>query len=129
VAEFRRFQPGTDFQAWARRVAYNRVLTYRKQRRRQGVPCSEPFLAAVEQTCSDQSERLEQYLRHLDDCIARLNAPDRELLQSRFQSQGTIKRLAESLQRSPNTVYKALARIYRSLAQCLDHAVSREDQP
>lgn len=126
---FADFQPGTDFYAWARRVAYHRVLSYRKQRHRQGVPCGESFLAAIEQSCAHESGRLEQYLRYLDECVERLNDPDRQLLQSRFQSPGTVKRLAETLGRPTNTVYKALTRIYRLLAQCLERAVSREERP
>jgi RNA polymerase sigma-70 factor (ECF subfamily) len=126
---FGEFQPGTDFYAWARRVAYHRVLTYRKQRRRQGVPCSESFLAAVEQTCDRQSDRLERSLRHLDECMARLTDSDRVLLQTRFQSAASAKNVAESLGRPANTVYKALARIYRSLAECVTRAMSREERP
>ena len=41
------FQPGTDFVRWAKRVAFHRVLTYRKQRQRHGIPQSEEFLLAV----------------------------------------------------------------------------------
>ncbi len=123
------FQPGTDFNAWARRVAYHRVLTYRKKRRRQGVPCSETFLAAIEQTCASQSGRMEQYVEHLDECMQRLNEIDRQVLQVRFQSEGTIKTAAAMLGRPTNTVYKALTRIYRSLAECIERAVKREDQP
>jgi RNA polymerase sigma-70 factor, ECF subfamily len=126
---FGSFQQGTDFYAWARRVAYHRVLTYRKQRRRQGIPSSESFLAAVEQTCAQQSDRLDKYLRHLDECVERLSDPDRELLEIRFQSPKTIKTIAEGLGRPANTVYKALARIYRALAQCLERAVSQEERP
>ena len=105
------------------------MLTYRKQRRRQGVRCSESFLAAIAQTCDLQSDRLERCLRYLDECMARLPQSDRDLLQVKFQSAVTAKNAAERLGRPANTVYKALARIYRSLADCVTRAMSREERP
>lgn len=120
------FHVGTDFYAWARRAAYHRVLTYRKQQRRHGIPCSESFLAAIDNTCLQKNDLFEQYLRFLDECISQLTEPDREILQLRFRSQGTIKDTAERLGRPANTVYKALARIYRLLAVCTERAASRE---
>ncbi len=123
------FQPGTDFYAWSRRVAFHRVLTFRKQQRRHGIPCSDSFLAAIDSACSQKNDQFEDYLRFLDECVSKLADPDREILQARFQSQGTIKQAAEKLDRPANTVYKALARIYSVLAKCIERAASREEHP
>jgi len=127
--DFNDFQPGTDFLAWARRVAFHRVLTFRKQRRRHGIPCSDSFLAAIDRTCSQKSDQFEGYLRFLDGCVLQLTESDRELLHARFESPGTIKDVAEKLGRPANTVYKALTRVYRVLARCIERAASREEHP
>ena len=123
------FQPGTSFYAWARKVAYHRVLIYRRHRQRQGVPWNESFFAAVEEICSRQDDRLTQYLQFLDQCIAKLSESDREILQLRFQPQRTIKSVAEHLRRPADTVYKALVRIYHWLAQCVERAAAIEEHP
>jgi RNA polymerase sigma-70 factor (ECF subfamily) len=127
--DFDDFQPGTNFYAWARRAAYHRVLTYRKQQRRHGVPCSEAFLVAVDRACSEKSDRFEEYLRYLNECVQKLTESDREILNARFQSQGTIKNAAEKLGRPTNTVYKALSRICRALAKCVELAAGRQERP
>jgi RNA polymerase sigma-70 factor, ECF subfamily len=127
--DFENFQQGTDFHAWARRTAYHRVLTYRKQQRRRGVPCSEEFLSAIDRAFSKKSDRFEDYLRYLNECIQKLAETDCELLRVRFQTQGSIKDAAEKLGRPTNTVYKALTRIYRVLADCVERAAGREDRP
>jgi RNA polymerase sigma-70 factor, ECF subfamily len=121
------FQPGTNFHAWARQAAYHRVLIYRRLRQRQGVSWDESLLTAVDKICSRQDDRLAQYLQFLDECVAKLTESDRGLLQLRFQTPRTIKSVAEQLQRPADTVYKALARIYQWLAQCVERAASVEE--
>jgi RNA polymerase sigma-70 factor, ECF subfamily len=123
------FEPGTNFCAWARQVAYHRVLIYRRNRQRQGVVCDESLFAAVEDICSRQDDRLSQHLQFLDDCVGKLPESDRSLLQVRFQPNRTIKSVAEQLHRPADTVYKALTRIYRWLAHCIERAASAEDHP
>src|SRR5690606_36523035 len=41
------FVPGTNFKRWVKRVAFYRVLAFRKSRRRRGFPQSEAFFAAI----------------------------------------------------------------------------------
>jgi len=126
---FGEFEPGTNFLAWARKAAYHRALTFRKQQRRQGIPCSEAFLAALDRAYERKGDRLEEYLRYLEECIALLPDTDRQILAARFQSEGPSKAAAEALGRPVNTVYKALARIYRVLATCVERLASREERP
>ena len=127
--DFGDFQPGTHFYAWARQTAYHRVLVYRRNRQRQGVPWDESLLAVIENICTRQDDRLARHLQFLDDCVAKLTESDRELLQARFQPHRTIKSVAEQLHRPADTVYKALTRIYRWLAQCVERAASAEEHP
>jgi RNA polymerase sigma-70 factor, ECF subfamily len=125
---FSDFQPGTNFYAWAKQTAQNRVFIRRRRRQREKVPLDEASLAAIERVCLQQDDRLAGYLRFLDECVAKLSESDRGLVQARFQSQQTIKSVAEQLQRPTDTVYKALTRIYRWLAQCVERAASVEER-
>lgn len=120
------FQPGTDFARWAKRVAFHRVLTYRKQRQRQGVPQSEEFFSAVH-AADERCENLAAARgRALDDCVARLPEADQRLVSLKYTSKATIPQLATQLGRSPNTVAKALKRIRRLLMGCVERTLIRE---
>lgn len=121
------FTPGSPFLVWAKRIAFHRVLTFRKNRQRQGVPGSEEFLQAVEQLLSAQSDTLDARLQALSNCVQKLSAPDRQLIALRYESNQKIKELAAHLNRPANTVYKAFERIRHALYECVDRALAREE--
>src|SRR6188472_2027651 len=90
--KFGEFQPGSDFFAWASRVAYYEVLSLLKQRRRSRMLTDETLelLATEAIAVSDRpSERNEA----LEDCLSRLDAADRALLQERYYFQRPPKKV------------------------------------
>jgi RNA polymerase sigma factor (sigma-70 family) len=58
--EFDRFESGTNFTAWAFRVALNQVLAWRKRRRRDRLEFSPAFLEVVAAATAADVERLEE---------------------------------------------------------------------
>ncbi len=124
---YAQFEPGTDFFAWARQVAYHRVLTFRKQRGRRGILASDRFLEAVNEMVVEHSDDLQGRLRALADCVEKLPERDRRLVALRYGSKSTIKHAAEQLGSPANTLYKALERIRHALMQCVDRSMAREE--
>lgn len=122
------FAPGTNFLVWAKRIAFYRVLTFRKQRQRYGAPGSEQFLRLVDQMLAERAESIDARLSHLTDCLARLSESDRRLISLRYDSDRTIKELAAELGRPANTLYKALERIRHALIECMRRNQAREER-
>lgn len=120
------FKPGTSFANWVKRIALHRVLTFRKKKRRQGFPQSEEFLAAVHASDEQRPELVRERLRALDTCVERLPDAERQMVSLRYQSNQTIPQMGRELQRSPNTIAKALKRIRRVLQRCVERTLSRE---
>lgn len=125
---FHEFEPDTNFLSWAKRVAFHRVLTFRKQRRRLGIPCSEDFLAAVDRMMASQDDVMDARLRALVSCLEKLPEADRRLVECRYESNCQVKSLAAQLGRPANTLYKALERIRHALVECVNRAVAREER-
>jgi RNA polymerase sigma-70 factor (ECF subfamily) len=124
---FNDFAPGTNFLSWAKRIAFHRVLTFRKLRQRQGVPGSEEFLNSVEQLLSSDSGKMDARLQALSNCVQKLSETDRQLIALRYESNKKIKDLANDLNRPANTLYKAFERIRHALYECVDRALAREE--
>lgn len=122
------FVPGTSFMTWAKQIAFHRVLQFRVSKQRRGVPCSEAFLNAVQQTIVSQSDQLDSRLRALTDCVAKLAEADRKLVAMRYESNRSIKEVAVQMGRPANTLYKALERIRHALVVCVEKAVAREER-
>src|SRR3954453_1657098 len=82
--EFSRFQPGTNFAAWACKVAFHQVLAWRKRVRRDRLKFSAGFLEAVAEEASSASDALEERSQCLAHCIERLPEDRRKLLRLRY---------------------------------------------
>ncbi len=123
--KFADFQPGSNFFAWASRIAYYEVLSLMKQQRRSRTFSDEALelLANEAVALSDQStERYEA----LEECLARLEPCDRKLLQERYYYQRPPKQIAASESKSVHAVYRALSRIHNVLLNCVQRSMKAD---
>jgi RNA polymerase sigma-70 factor (ECF subfamily) len=117
--EFARFEQGTNFTAWACKVAFHQVLAWRKRVKRNRLEFSPGFLEAVAEEASAASEHLEERSQCLARCIERLPADRRHLLKLRYSDGLAIPTIAGQLARTEEAVYRALSRIRRLLHDCV----------
>ena len=124
--KFDQFEAGTDFMAWACRIAHYKVLSQQQRRQRDRLHFSEAFIetvAAENQACEST---LDARQRALVECLKKLSERDRDLLERRYFAGATTKVVAEQVGRSVDAVYKALNRIHEALFQCIDRTLSVE---
>jgi RNA polymerase sigma-70 factor, ECF subfamily len=118
------YELGTNFAAWACKVAHFQVLTYRKRQARSRLRFSD---ALIEQLAADtarsaavQPDDVEAF----ESCVAKLSEQDRELIGLRYEPEATVQSVAEKLGRSTKAVYSALGRIRTWLLECMERARS-----
>ena len=124
--KFGEFQPGSNFFAWASKVAYYEVLGFMKQRRRSRT-LSDDALELLANAAIDLSDESSSRQEALEDCLSRLNAADRDLLHSRYYHQRPPKQIATMQSRSVDSVYRALSRIHNLLLNCVQRNLAREE--
>lgn len=117
------FTPGTDFAAWAYRIAYYHVLTYRKRMARQKVRFCDALVEQLAQKAVDVAERTDIRQEALEECIQKLTPEDRELVRQRYQGGGSAQELAGRIGRSIKAVYYALNRIHLRLLSCIQSSL------
>ncbi len=130
-AKFDEREPPDDFVAWGCRIAYYRVRLHRRGRRRQRVTFSEALLERVAETMAEEATalQLDERLEALARCFGKLGRRDRELLAERLKEGATARSTAESVGRSVDTVYKAMARIRKAVFDCVARALDSERRP
>ncbi len=116
---FQQFRPGTNFAAWARKVAFHQVLSHRKRKQRDRLEFSDEFLQCVAEEVEVSAEQLEWRQRALNDCLAKLPGDQRELLHLRYHEALAIETLAERLNRTVTALYRQLSRVRRTLFDCV----------
>jgi RNA polymerase sigma-70 factor (ECF subfamily) len=116
------FERGSNFNAWACRVAYNTVLNFRAKLARDRVRFDEDLIARIAVRAEQMGHELDERRAVLGRCLEKLPTGDRELLERRYESGVTIKSLAAAVGRPVEGLYKALRRIHGALSNCVDRA-------
>jgi RNA polymerase sigma-70 factor, ECF subfamily len=113
------YRPGTNFFAWACKVAFFAACKVREQRRRKVPVFSDVFLRNVAPELLAVAEAAGPLQATLLECVDELQQDDRELIERRYDEEATIRAIAASVGRSTDAVYKSLRRIHRALFDCI----------
>jgi RNA polymerase sigma-70 factor, ECF subfamily len=125
--KFGEFAPGSNFGAWACRVAYFEVLKFRDRRNQGELPLSPQFLERVAEKMVEVSDLLEMRADVFNYCMDRLETPDRELITRRYAPGASVKLIADELRRTAHSVSKSLGRIRKLLLECVDRRLRQEE--
>jgi RNA polymerase sigma-70 factor, ECF subfamily len=124
---FDKFEPTTDFAAWACRVARYRVLKFRDRKSRLPVFTSDEVLDRIAEASIGRLDESDVRRQALGKCMQRLSPRDSELLRQVYDpATRTLKQVAEVLARPVNTVYKAASRIHQALFECVQRTLGAE---
>jgi RNA polymerase sigma-70 factor (ECF subfamily) len=124
--EFDQFQLGTNFAAWACKVAFHQVLAWRKRKQRDRLEFSPAFLEAVAAEAVDAADALEERSQLLAGCVGKLPEAHRDLLRLRYTEGLSVEAIARQLDRSVEAVYRALSRIRHTVHECVTRTQTRE---
>ncbi|MCO6046951.1 sigma-70 family RNA polymerase sigma factor [Aeoliella sp. ICT_H6.2] len=124
-SKFCQFEKGTNFGAWACKIAYYEVLRQRESRRRIQF-FSEEVLASLADEAMPIAERVQERREALAECVEKLGSEDVRMIESRYFHLVRPKQIAEQMGKSVDTVYRELRRINHQLLCCVEGALDRE---
>ena len=127
--KFDEYRPGSNFFAWACRVAYFEVLRFRQTHRRDRLRFGDDLLDTLATERSAHEGLLQARRSALPDCMKKLPVGDRELIELRYAGEETVLEIAQRTGRQSNTLYKALERIRRTLMKCIEDVVTEKKNP
>ena len=117
---FDQFELGTNFIAWARKIAFHQILTYRRQRKREHLPLSEEMLEAISHEVVRLSEKGDDRREALQTCLRKLPVEHRQIVLLRYFEDLEVDQIAERIQSTSGAVYRALSRVRFSLLECVE---------
>lgn len=125
-SEFDRFEPGTNFEAWAIRVAHFQVLTWRKRASRNRLFFDHSLVELIAQEFEEGSSLTDIRHQALRECVEALEPRQSELLARCYAEGAKIKQVAQSLSRTTASVHKALQRVRLALHKCIRRRLAEE---
>jgi len=123
-----KFEPGSNFPAWACAVARLEVKAHRRKMYRLGTTMLDDDLAEqLAEPFQDDTEELDEHLQALEQCMARLRGPERELVEHRYFSKSTLDVFSEASGHSVETLRNKLYRLRSALRKCVRDKLAISD--
>lgn len=120
--KFDTYKPGSNFLAWACRIAYFEALYDRRKTSRVRTLSDEAWQALASDALAI-SEDKQDTQEALAECLEKLSASDRDLLHQKYFLQRSVAEMAESCSKSIHSIYRALSRIHDNLMECVRRAM------
>ncbi|MCG8650880.1 MAG: sigma-70 family RNA polymerase sigma factor [Pirellulales bacterium] len=108
-----------QFGAWARSIAKNHSRNLIRRNHRQPSLMDEHLLERIHAVGERESAALEERQAALAKCLDALPGEQRTLIESYYQSQDSVKNLAETRNRTVDAIYKTIQRIRAALFDCI----------
>jgi len=126
--QFGKFEQGTNFRAWARTIALNQVLNFRRSvKRNAGEALDAAFVEAVAAEIDRNSEKLEAQAEVLRFCVQKLPDAHRNIITWRYQEDCGVEEIASRSRRSVEAVYRLLSRIRGVLSECVQRQFLQQE--
>jgi RNA polymerase sigma-70 factor, ECF subfamily len=125
-SKFDLFRPGSNFFAWARQIAKNKVGDFIRHKRSPTYVTEELTDILSESAAKPYEDGAEAYSVTLQRCKEKLSAMDDELLQLRYIEELSTIEIADRLKRLQPNVSRSLNRIRRWLAECVQMELARQ---
>ena len=118
--KFDQFEEGTNFSAWALKIARFAVLEWRRKAARLALPLDEEterLLAEASAEITDEYDGMREALRF---CVGKLSPKQSELIRARYFDDEPVQKIASRMERTRMAIYKALKKAHELLLSCIE---------
>ena len=114
------FQAGTDFVAWGIRIAYFKILDFRKKQKKHRMVISDDHFKQIADKALVENKKTELVFKKLNDCIKKLSPKDQHLIHLRYSVGLSVKNISTRIHVSIRMVYSHLSKIQGLLLDCIE---------
>ena len=124
-----KYDPERPFAAWAMGIASIEVARLRRRSGKDKLIFSDELINLLTSDFIKQVDLQDARRDALGECLQKLTASDRQLVEDRFKVGKSISLLALELGRPEKTVYWLLSRIREQLYHCIQKFLKMQDHP
>lgn len=111
------FRPGTNFGAWAARIARNTIFNLGRSRRRE-IPLSPAAIEAIERAA--ETEPATSWIEAIRKCLESSGGKTRSVLAMRYRDGMSGADIARRTKTTVTAIHAALSRARTALARCVE---------
>jgi RNA polymerase sigma-70 factor (ECF subfamily) len=120
------YKLGTNFTAWACRIAYYKVQNYLRSKGRNRVCFSDKLLSKLSDLYINREEKHTIQTTMLIYCLEKLSSASQRLLKLCFDENHSIQEVAQQLGRPVGSIYNQLSQTRFILWKCIQRALKEE---
>ena len=120
------YQEGTNFGAWARKIARYQALAHCQSQRRDRHVFDDALIDQLAEGAEHRIDLVGVRTNALHVCLEKLTDQDRDLLRDRYGHDQTLAVIAQRLGRSASRVSNIMYKIRRQLFECIERTVGTE---
>ena len=113
------FRLGTNFKAWAFRIAHFQVMAWRQRQIRDRLVFEDDMLEVLAFAAREADDAFDARQQRLTGCLEKLQPIHREMVRLRYAEGTPLQQIAENRGMTANAVMQALFRIRQSLMHCV----------
>jgi len=119
------FQQGSNFKAWAFKVAYFKTMASRRDRIRRGeVVFSEDIVQRISAEAGIHFSDRPDKISALRVCLGKLSSDDLKLIRVKYQQRKSLSSYALQMGKSIDSIHKSISRARLSLRSCIENHLS-----
>jgi RNA polymerase sigma-70 factor (ECF subfamily) len=124
--KFDTFEIGTNFFAWACKIARLQTLKHFQRNHRSTKLFENQTLEKIATDALQAAERNSVPLELLESCLQKLPESDRKIIRRRYEAGVTVKQIAAEIGLSANLLSKSLGRMRRALLACIERKLAED---
>jgi RNA polymerase sigma-70 factor (ECF subfamily) len=118
-SKFNQFEKGTNFPAWALKIAHLQVLNYCKIRKKDRLCFNDSVLESIAHKSLSDVQNTDERLNILRKCLHRLQSNELSLIQMRYEPGGSTKSVSQQTGKNLHVLYRHLNKIHAKLLMCI----------
>lgn len=124
----KKYRPGTNFKAWAFKIARYHVMYTRRKMAIEGrrLIFDPDIVEALAEAAPYENEEMARKLSALQLCVGEMRDKDSALLRVRYSGSVSIQEYARQHELNPGTIRATLRRLRESLHKCVKNKLRRE---
>lgn len=126
-SKFNQFEKGTNFTAWALKIAHFQVLNYYKIRKNNRLYFSQQAIASLSDKIASKNQNIDERLSILRMCLQKLHANELSLIQMRYEPGSSTKSVSQRTGKELHVLYRLFNKIHAKLLLCIRRTLSEKE--
>ena len=124
--KFGQLNDPSGFPKWAATIARFELMKFRRERARDRLQFNDTVTEMLMTESIEETEIRDHRIHLLEECLKELPEDRRELLMQAYESESSMKELAEQVGRTPDALYQMMSRLRITLLLCIERKMGKQ---